>query len=111
MRFEPYKRTAHINIVDPEVFSEHVDKAYANLKPTPIGVHLKDLFEEMLRLHTTGVWEEFTANLENLVKTDPAKYCLERGTATWPVNVEFGIIRDDKAFCYLQILSGKVIEK
>jgi hypothetical protein len=104
MKFEPYtKKPYPVKVLDAAVFSEYVDEAFDQSPKNGIGVHLKDLFETMIRLKKTGDWEEFKANLENLVKTDPEKYRLERGTIHWPVNVEFGIVKDEKAFCYLVI--------
>lgn len=90
-------------IIDAEVFSEMVDQSFTILPKNGIGgVHLKALWEEMMHHNrNAAIWEDFTASLENLVEVDPAKYHLECGTATWAANVEFGIEKNGKYYCYL----------
>jgi hypothetical protein len=104
-KFEPYTaKPRPVKIIDAAVFSASVDQAWAKLEKNGMGcVHLKELFEQMIKDKTGCIWDEFKANLENVVKAYPEKYELERGTIHWPVNIEFGIVKDDKAFCYLRI--------
>lgn len=94
-------------IIDTKLFSEMVDQSFNILPKNGIkGVHLKALWEEMMHHNRqAAIWEDFTASLENLVEVNPEKYQLERGSAAFPVNVEFGIEKNGRYFCYLIVAS------